>query len=372
MAAPRLAGRSGSGRVISFVLTTAIFGSSAVPVGSQTTESAVGWIQRSDAFARRFIQLEQRLRPETAVFNPELDDQVSDLSADSADRAMAAFRRLRDGFVHQHAREKDLDVRQDLGVLIERVDNRIRRMELDRTYELPYVDPASQVFSGVNALLTERIPSERRRKALDRLRKYAGIEPGTTPLATMTTQRIRRGLNKRGLSMPPCSEVNRDLTQSPVVLAEIRSRLQRFEIPEFQPVMAELDRQFAQYHDFIREAMLPKCSPARRIPQELYAFRLRQMYGVQLSPAQLARRARAAFRETQGEMQALADRISADQRPTTDYRTTIHSLRQDQLDSQLSCAGIHRPAARDRAHHRSRTTDDASAWPADHPRFHYD
>jgi hypothetical protein len=78
-----IAGRSGSGRVISILFATAIFASSAVLVGSQATESAEGWIQRSDAFAARLIQLEQRLRPETAVSNPELDDQVSDLSTDS-------------------------------------------------------------------------------------------------------------------------------------------------------------------------------------------------------------------------------------------------------------------------------------------------
>lgn len=303
-------------------------------VGSQTTEAAGGWIQCSDAFAARLIQLEQRLRPETAVSNPELDDQVSDLSTDSLVRVMGAFRRLRDEFVRQHAHEKDPDVRQDLGVLVERVKNRIRGIELDSAYELPYVDPASQVFSGINALLTERIPDERRRKALDRLRKYAGLEPGTTPLATVATQRIRRALNKRGLSMPPRSQVDRDLTQSPVVLAEVRSRLHRFGIPDYEPVMAELDRQIAQYHDFIRTAVLPKCPPARRIPQELYQFRLRQAYGVELSSAELARRARAAFLQTQAEMRTLADGISAGQRPAaTDYRTMIHSLRQRQLDA---------------------------------------
>jgi uncharacterized protein (DUF885 family) len=334
MAAPHLAGRSGSGRVISILFATAIFASSAVLVGSQTTESAGGWIQRSDAFAARLIQLEQRLRPETAASNPELDDQVSDLSTDSPIRAMAAFRRLRDELVRQHAHEEDPDVREDLGVLVERVKKRIRGIELDSTYELPYVDPASQVFSGINALLTERLPDERRRKALDRLRKYAGLELGTTPLATVATQRIRRALNKRGLSMPPRSQVDRDLTQSPVVLAEVRSRLQRFGIPDYEPVVAELDRQIARYHDFIREAVLPKCPPARRIPQELYQFRLRQAYGVELSPTELARRARAAFRDTRGEMQALADGISAGQRlAPTDYRTIIHSLRQRQLDA---------------------------------------
>jgi Bacterial protein of unknown function (DUF885) len=55
---------------------------------------------------------------------------------------------------------------------------------------------------------------------------------------------------------------------------------------------------------------------------------------VELSPTELARRARAAFRETLGEMRALADRISAGQRPAaTDYRTMIRSLRQRQLDA---------------------------------------
>jgi hypothetical protein len=65
------------GKSHSILFATAIFASSAVLGGSQATESAGGWIQRSDAFAARLIQLEQRLRPETAVSNPELDDQVS-------------------------------------------------------------------------------------------------------------------------------------------------------------------------------------------------------------------------------------------------------------------------------------------------------
>jgi hypothetical protein len=118
------------------------------------------------------------------------------------------------------------------------------------------------------------------------------------------------------------------------VLAEVRARLQRFGIPDYEPVVAELDRQIAQYHDFIREVVLPKCPPARRIPQELYQFRLRQAYGVELSPMELARRARAAFRETAAEMRTLADGISAGQRPAaTDYRSVIHSLRQRQLDA---------------------------------------
>ena len=334
IAVPRPGGRSGSGKVIAILFATAICASSAVLVGSQTTESAGFWIQRSDTFSARLIQLEQRLRPETAVSNPELDDQVSDLSTDSLLRTAAAFRGLRDEFVRQHAHEKDPDVRQDLGVLVERVKNRIRGMELDSAYELPYVDPASQVFSGIDALLTDRLPDQRRRKAVDRLRKYAGLEPGTTPLTTVATQRIRRALNKRGLSMPPRSQVERDLMQSPVVLAEVRSRLQQFGIPDYEPVVAQLDRQIAQYHDFIREAVLPKCPPARRIPQELYQFRLRQAYGVELSPAALARRARAAFRETQAEMRALADRIGAGQPPAaSDYRALIPLLRQRQLDA---------------------------------------
>ena len=40
----------------SILFATAIRASSAVLVGAQTTESAGGWIQRSDAFAARLIQ----------------------------------------------------------------------------------------------------------------------------------------------------------------------------------------------------------------------------------------------------------------------------------------------------------------------------
>ncbi len=105
-------------------------------------------------------------------------------------------------------------------------------------------------------------------------------------------------------------------------------------MPGYEPVVAELERQIAQYQDFVREAVLPRCPPARRLSRELYQFRLRQAYGVELPAAELARRARAAFRATRVEMQALANGISGGQGPaTTDYRTIIQSLRQRQLDA---------------------------------------
>jgi len=55
------------------------------------------------------------------------------------------------------------------------------------------------------------VQPERRRKALARLRRYAGLEPGYTPIAQAAEARIRERLNGPELMGPSRREVEKNL-----------------------------------------------------------------------------------------------------------------------------------------------------------------
>src|SRR3546814_2243843 len=71
------------------------------------------------------------------------------------------------------------------------------------------------VFGGIKALLDPRIPKERQAAALLRLRRYAGLEPGTTPLTKLAEMRTQERFSDKKLVGPYRGEVEQDLADAP-------------------------------------------------------------------------------------------------------------------------------------------------------------
>ena len=57
---------------------------------------------------------------------------------------------------------------------------------------LPYISPAAMVYGGISSLLDDQVSEERRPAALVRLRKYAGLEPGYTPITVRAEAMVPR------------------------------------------------------------------------------------------------------------------------------------------------------------------------------------
>ena len=304
-----------------------------VPVlRSQPSDSTPAWIHRSDAYSAQVVRAEQELSPEAASSNAAVDGQITDLSAAAQHDAQRKLQRLSQQLQAQRRRERDVDVREDLDILIDHVETRVQGVELELKYELPYVDPTQVVLGGISALLDDGIAAKRQPTSLVRLRKYAGLEPGIPPLTQSAERRLREALANPNLLAPARPQVERNLAQANRVLDEVAGLFEKYHIGGYEPALTTLRSQIASYNEFIRAEVLPRCPIDRRLPPELYAFRLRNTYGVDMPPSELARVARAAFRDTQAEMQALAGQV-ADTRhlPARDYRSVIRALKRDQL-----------------------------------------
>src|SRR5581483_4016394 len=175
--------------------------------------------------------------------------------------------------------------------------------------------------------LDERVPPERRAHALTRLRKYAGIEPGYEPIVKLAQERTRERLAEQQLFGPVRAEVEKDLSDASTYNTGIKQLVEKFGDDAWKGALVTLLEQLDGYDAFVRSEVLPRSRTDFKLPPELYAIRLSRM-GIDVAPADLSKRAHAAFDATKLEAQALAAEVAkAKGYKASDYVSVIKELK---------------------------------------------
>ncbi len=326
------------GRILPFVLAMVITAGAqqAHPVANKTAGSekhpTPEWVQRSNQNAQILLKVIADFGPEfgSMMGVPGVDDRVIDLKPQREERVRAAMRDAVAQFQAKLAQEKDPAIRQDLEIMIKTANDQIRESELEEKYFIPYFGLTELVFQGVKPLLDEQSPPERRQRALVRLRRYAGMEPGYEPVATLMEARQREALAKPGIMGPYKGELQKDLGNNPTYIEGVAKLFQKFNIAGYEPVYDKLKQQLAAYDDFLRKKVVPKARTDFRLPEELYRARL-QMNGVEIPAEQLRATAHATYGEIQSEMMALAPVVAKQKGiKAADYRDVIREMKKDQ------------------------------------------
>lgn len=293
-----------------------------------------GWIAKSDANARLVLEALARFGPEGAgrLGIEGLDEQILDLKPGVVLRTLAAQRDIVATLEARGKQETDDVVRQDVGILVRSLKDRIASDELDERLSVSYFDVPQTIFQGLRALLDDQVSAERRARAVVRLKKYAGMQaPETTPLTLLARDRIRESLQKPGRVGPFKDEVSRNIENSASYVKGIAELFQKHGLAGWQPAHAALAKQVDDWNAFLRAEVLPRCRADYRLPPELYAMSLRQ-FGVDVDPDVLASRARVAFVEIRNEMATLAPLVARQKGlAASDYREVIRALKQDQV-----------------------------------------
>ena len=228
-------------------------------------------VERSNQDSQILLGVFARFAPETAgrLGVPGLDEEILDLkpgvterSIQATEDAVAQLKALLDS-------EKDPYVRLDLQLVIDAGERNVTGTRLGQKYDVPYFDLPQTIFSGIRALLDDQVAPERRDKALVRLRKYAGLEPGTTPLVTLAEDRTRERLSTPGLHAPFKDQLEKDLGNGPRFTAGIGQLFDKYRIEGYQEAYGKLKKQLSDYETFVRTtlrragAMRLKVDPAR-------------------------------------------------------------------------------------------------------------
>jgi len=316
----------------SCLLSLALLAAAAIPARASQA-AAPAWVEKSDRNTQLLLDQLARFSPEGAgrLGIAGLDEQIRDLKPGFRERSRTASQKVRAELQKRLAAETDPKVKQDLEILIGTIDDGRRGSELDDKYELPYFNVTQTVFGGLRALLDDQVEPSRRPAALVRLRKYAGQAPGYQPIAKLAEDYIRTRLADRKLRGPFKDEIERNLANNQTVVAGIGELFQKYGIAGYEEPYAKLKEQLAAYDAFVRKEILPRAATDFRLAPEVYAYNLQQV-GVDMPVDELVGRAGVAFKELQGQMQALAPLVAKEKGiQATDYRDVLRELKKKQV-----------------------------------------
>jgi hypothetical protein len=305
-----------------FLLAATVFG-----------ESKPTWIEQSNQNSKLLLDTMAKFTPEFAGYigAEGVDEMIVDLKPDIQQRYKKALQNVQQELEKRLTNEKDSSVHQDLEILIKRSKESIHEIELNDQYLIPYQNIPQTIFVGIQTLLDDRVAESRRPAALVRLKRYAGLEDGYSPVTKLAIDRTKEKLSQPGLNYPSKAEIEKDLLNSPYLVKGIEDLFKKYSIQGYEESHAKLKQQIAEYEDYLKKEILPKARTDFRLPRPLYEFSLEQV-GVDIPAEQLATEAHQAFNEIQNQMNELANRIAKEKESTSaSYREIIQDLKKKQL-----------------------------------------
>ena len=303
------------------------------PSIAQPQPGTRGWIATSNGYTNQLLAITMKHHPEFGSNQglSQYDTQVSQPTLADEDQErqenQAALAKLKEA-INQHPQR---EVAQDLEIMIRRVELQFKEQDYQRAHEVPFLNASAAVFRGLQILLDEQTPSERRAASVERIRKYAGLEAGYKPLTEIMKQRVTEQMAKPAVVYPARTEVETELARNSNYIDGIAALLEKYKIAGWQEPYATLKSQLAEYDAWIRTNVLPKARIDFRLPPDEYTLALEE-FGIDIPPAQLATMAHQAFTDIQAEMKPIAAQIAQQRHlPSSDYRDVMRELKKQQL-----------------------------------------
>ncbi|MGQ0585625.1 MAG: DUF885 domain-containing protein [Gammaproteobacteria bacterium] len=291
------------------------------------------WVKESNEHAMVVLEALVKFSPESAsqLGVEGYDDQVADLKPKVYERGRDVSKAVLKDLKARLARTQDATVRQDIEILIQSVEDNQHSNDLQNDMTLPYFAVSRLAFSGIRGLLDPRVSKERQALAVTRLKRYAGLEPKTQPIAELARDRIEEKLSNKKLLRPLKEEVEQNLADTPRLVAGIKDLFEKSGLQGWQEAHAALAGQLEAYDAWVKDVVLPQARTDHRLPPVLYADALKQ-FGVDVPPEALMQDALVAFNEIQTQMAIVATRVAKEQKlKSSDYRDVIRALKAKQV-----------------------------------------
>jgi uncharacterized protein (DUF885 family) len=304
-----------------------------VPCFAQAPAADKSWIAISNGYANMLIQVFFKYHPEAGTQQglSQYDSKVSQPTMVNEDLERKETEAVLAKLKSATAEKQQQDVAEDLQIMIRRVNLNFKRQDFQRANEVPFPNASQIVFSGLQVLLDEQTPSERRPAAVVRIREYAGLDPSYTGLTEILKQRITEQMAKPGVIYPARVEIETEMARNSNYVEGIAALMKKYKLTRWEEPFGKLKAQLAGYDAWIKATVLPKARNDFRLPPQRYALDM-ENYGIDIPPEELAAMAHQAFTEIQAEMKPIAARIARRRNlPSLDYRVVIRDLKKEQL-----------------------------------------
>jgi len=291
------------------------------------------WIDKSNQYTHMLLAIEFKHRPEFASRQglSDYDPKISQPSWADVDAQRKETQAVLGKLKAASDQEQPKEVKQDLDIMIRRVELDFQQQDFQRAHEVPFFNASQRVFEGIQFLLDEQTPAERRPAAVERLQKYAGLEPDYKPITEILKERMREQMSKPGVIYPWRNEIETELGRDSNYVDGIAALLEKYKLQGWQEAYGKLKSQLADYDVWIKTAILPKARTDFRLAPQDYALRL-QGFGIDIPPDQLTAMAHKAFDQIQAEMRPIAAQIAQQRHlSSSDYRDVMRELKKQQI-----------------------------------------
>ncbi|HET7363758.1 MAG TPA: DUF885 domain-containing protein [Burkholderiales bacterium] len=288
------------------------------------------WIEASDRYSNQLLETLGAYFPEwmSELGLERYDTEVRDLKPRHVERADAALNAMAARLRAARLKEQDLRVREDLDILADAIARQRNTATLEQRLLVPYRDLPRDIFEGLQPLLDKRNSDSRKLHALERLRKYVGMTPGTRPIAELARERTLERA-EGGRIWPYRGAVEQQLNNCQRYVAGIAELFRASPVQGWEPAHERLATQLAAHCEWVKSAVLPRARPAPALPPELYADRLKRV-GVDITPEQAIALGTSTFAEVREQMGHVAAALARDKNlPSADYREVLRTLKRD-------------------------------------------
>jgi hypothetical protein len=172
------------------------FGQSTTPMSAPNpvtlNQSDRSWIATSNRYTNLLIEITRKYAPEGASEQglAEYDELISNPTLASENARVAETNVAQAKIQAALSTEQNEYVKQDLQILLHNIDFNRKQQEFYEAHLVPYANASAYIFGGLRALLDDQVNPERRKAAVVRLRKYAGVEPGYLPMVDLFKARV--------------------------------------------------------------------------------------------------------------------------------------------------------------------------------------
>jgi len=291
------------------------------------------WITKSNNYTKILVELDKKYSPEfgseqglayydTLIAVPTLaNDKLQRKDRESAVATLKAAKQT----------ETNLFIKQDLDILINNQEMGFKRDDFSEKREVSFLDATGDVYGGLQTLLDDQTPAERRPAAVVRLKKYAGLVAGYQPITAILKDRTIQQMGKADMIYPSKKQMDVVLSHNASIVSGIADLFKKYQLTGWEDAYTTIKKQLEDYDAWVTANVLPKARTDFRLPPEEYQMAL-EGYGIDIPPAEVAKMAHAAFTDIQNQMKPLAEEIAKKNHlPSSDYRDVIKFLKKDQI-----------------------------------------
>jgi len=281
---------------------------------SHKKSTTSSWIKESNKLAEQYSLGDATRYPEGAsgLGYRDYDHFAVQLENDMETKDLAYLTTWK-GILNEHLdKEKDLELRTDYQVLLHKINQGIEAKNLALKYnEIPYCKLSKSIYLSLFSLINPQSQESSKKAAVDRFRRYVkGFETfRPTALACVSRTKSWMARNSGKGFYPFRGEMEEYLEESSSYLKGVQELLSKSGRDDWKEDYELFKMQVEDHDKFILKVFLPKTRKDYKLPEEIYAFRLKTN-GVDVTPDELIAMAKKDYALTMIEFKAVAKEVA--------------------------------------------------------------